>query len=217
MSQSEQENDHDLSVRRLVISDIPELLRLENEKWGPHGATREMLASRLAVLEGYSWGAFREDRLVSSLFCMRKNESTILNAKTWAEACDNGLACSHDVSQKAVFGISLSGSDLKGTRAILSRLALALECDGVGAVYLGTPLPRLGDWLDVNPDGDPASYTAMTKRFPDGRRLPVDPQLSYYYQLGFRTVVAVRPRYFPHERSRDWAAVIRHTVNHGAL
>lgn len=215
MSQSEYDND--LSVRGLVESDIPELLRLEKEKWGLHGATHEMLVSRLAVLEGYSWGAFRDDMLVSSLFCMRRNEIGILGAKTWAEACDNGLACSHDVSQNTVFGISLSGSDLKGTRAILERLALELKFDGVRAVYLGTPLPGLGDWLDANPDGDPASYTAMTKLFPDGRRLPVDPQLSYYYQLGFRTVVAVRSHYFPHERSRDWAAVIRHAVDLGGL
>ena len=213
---SESNPDNDLAVRRLRESDIPELLRLEDEKWGSHGATRNMLVSRLALLEGYCWGAFRADMLVSSLFCMRRSENSILEAKTWAQACDNGLASSHDVSQGAVFGISLTGSDLKGTRAILDRLALELKSESVNAVYLGTPLPRLGDWLDSNPDGDPASYTAKTKLFPDGRRLPVDPQLSYYYQLGFRTVVAVRPHYFPHERSRDWAAVIRHVVNLGA-
>lgn len=213
MSQSEQ--DYHVSVRHLLESDMPELLRLEQEKWGPQSATRKMLVSRLTLLQGYCWGAFRDDVLVSSLFCMRRSEVSILEARTWAQACDNGLATSHDVSQRAIFGISLTGSDLKGTRAILERLALELRSEDISAVYLGTPLPRLGDWLDANPDGDPASYTAKIKLFPDGRRLPTDPQLSYYYQLGFHTVVAVRPNYFPHERSRDWAAVIRHLGNQG--
>ena len=50
MNQSEY--DDDFMVRGLVESDIPELLRLEDEKWGPHGAPRKMLASRIALLEG---------------------------------------------------------------------------------------------------------------------------------------------------------------------
>lgn len=36
-----------------------------------------------------------------------------------------------------------------------------------------------------------------------------DPQLRYYWQKGFKTIVACKPDYFPHAASLDYGVVVR--------
>ena len=62
----------------------------------------------------------------------------------------------------------------------------------------------LARWRRSETHAPVESYVYATRR-----GMPQDPQLRYYWQKGFKTIVACKPDFFPHAASLDYGVVVR--------
>jgi len=201
----------DPEVRRLDARDLPALMDLEHEKWDEGQAASESeLRRRIAAHPELALGAFCTwtGRLLASMFLRPVAEDFWRHAGTWAECLELPLP----VRSASLFGISLSSRDVGGVDAILRFFWPRALKGGWRHIYLGSPVPGLGDWLQRHPLGSADAYARLQRA-----GLPADPQLRYYHSRGFKELVCVKPGYFPHERSRDHGAILRGTVPLSAL
>jgi hypothetical protein len=194
-----------IEVRFLQPDDVEGLMILEKAKWtSEQSAGSEGLVRRIEANPQLCVGAFSSDtgEVLTSMFAKPITTEKARTAATWEECADSeSPALSRS---RSLFGISLSSIDAHAVTAAFGFfLPHALEL-GYRDIYLGSPLPGLRSWMRANP-GVPVEDYVYAKR--DG--LPLDPQLRYYHGKGFQSIVACKPDYFPHERSLDYAGVIR--------
>jgi hypothetical protein len=193
-------------ARFLTHRDIPALLELEHEKWNDNqAASQSALRARINTHPDLSLGAFcvRTGRIQASLFMKPVQPDFHQYAKTWEECASAPAAA----SRHALFGISLSSRNQAGVDALLRFFWPYALHRGYRHIYLGSPIPGLADWLQANPHGRVEDYVSARRS-----GLPLDPQLRYYHGRGFDRIVALKPAYFPHERSLDHGVLLRGTV-----
>jgi hypothetical protein len=193
-------------ARFLVPHDIPALLDLENEKWAEgQAATAAELQQRLAAFPNLSIGSFcpRTGRLVASLFMKPVPDDFACHVDCWKSA----LSLRIPLRSRSLFGISLSSRAPEGVDALLEFFWPISLHMGWRHIYLGSPVPGLSGWLSRHPSRSVADYVHAKRR-----GLPLDPQLRYYHGRGFTRIVAVKPGYFPHDRSLNHGVLLRGTV-----
>jgi len=182
------------------------LLDLEHEKWQAYqAASRADLRMRLEAHPDLAMGAFctRTGRILASLFLKPVPDDFHRRAATWKD-------CVHmpaPRSTASLFGISLSSRDSSGVDALFRFFWPRALKSGWRHIYLGSPLPGLREWLQRHPHARVGDYAHARRG-----RLPLDPQMRYYHAHGFTDIVAVKPGYFPHERSLDHGVLLRGTV-----
>ncbi|WP_158004249.1 metal-dependent hydrolase [Acidovorax sp. Root267] len=195
-----------IEVRPLQACDIPRLLVLEHKKWSDgQAADADAMAQRIAAHPQLCMGAFcpRTGEALASLFLKPISAVQLQSARTWA---DCAKICSHDGGQTSrdLFGISLSSISPQGVEAIFAFFWPRALKAGWRQIYLGSPVPGLARWRRGEPDAPVESYVYAMRR--GG---PQDPQLRYYWQKGFKTIVACKAGYFPHAASLDYGVVVR--------
>ncbi len=198
-----------LDTRFIRLTDIPALLRLEARQWDSHqAASAQDLQARIERHPNLCVGSFncRTGEAVSSLFMRPLSREAILQAPTWAD-CANASQPAHRGPARTLFGISLTSIDPRGAQALIEFFWPHALKAGWREIYLGSPLPGFAAARRRDPQLTAARYAAQT-RF----GLPRDPQLRYYRHKGFREIVAVKPTYFPHDKSLDHGALLRGTV-----
>lgn len=198
-------NETVINVRFLSPADIPSLLELEQQKWeGEQRAEATMLASRIAAFPALSLGAFctLTGTVLASLFMKPTQHDIMRKCSTW-EDCARKRHGDESANTGALFGISLSSVDPKAVEAIFEFFWPHALKAGWSDIYLGSPVPGLRHWTSKNPDLPVAQYVRG-----EHKGLPLDPQLRYYFNKGFRKIVAVRDNYFPHESSLDFGVLI---------
>lgn len=198
-------------VRLLVPGDLPALLDLEHEKWNDdQAASAADLRRRIEQHPDLALGAFSPwtGTLLASLFMRPVAADFWRRADTWGQCLELPLP----IRSASLFGISLSSRDVAGVDAILRFFWPHALKGGWRHIYLGSPVPGLGEWLETHPGGDVEGYV-RTRRADQ----PADPQLRYYHSRGFKDIVCVKPGYFPHERSRDHGVILRGTIPLSAL
>lgn len=194
-----------IETRFVVADDIGRLMRLEHRKWTAEQAARpEDLAGRIAAYPEFCIGSFcrRTGEALASLFARPLTAEHIRAAATWRECAT--AAPSTPARSRTLFGISLTSVDPAAMEAMLRFFWPVAIKAGVREIYLGSPLPGLRAWRRTNPHAPVEEYARARRK---GR--PIDPQLYYYYEKGFRHLEAVRPDYFPHALSLDYGAVVR--------
>jgi hypothetical protein len=194
-------------VRLLTFDDIPALLDLEREKWAEHqAASADDMAARITAFPQLSIGAFDDGRhrALASAFLKPIAPERWRTAGDWYDYVTDVAPA----SSRSLFGISMSARGDGGVAAIMRVLWPHLRALGWQEVYLGSPIPGWLQWKERHPERQVDEYVARRRR--DG--LPADPQLRYYHGLGFTDIVAVKPRYFPHERSEDHGVILRRAV-----
>ncbi|HEX7641436.1 MAG TPA: hypothetical protein VF472_04400 [Burkholderiaceae bacterium] len=198
-------------TRFLDPHDLHAVVELEREKWdADQAASPAELLNRIERHPDLCLGAFSSStgELLATLFLKRVADDFHHAVRTW-----------HDCTQlpepgrsSSLFGVSLSSRDKAGAEALFAFAWPYALKRGWRHVYLGSPVPGLRDWRKANPEGNPEDYARAERG-----GLPLDPQLRYYHTRGFDDIVAVKPGYFPHERSLDYGVLLRHTVPLSAL
>lgn len=194
-----------IRVRFLQHEDLAALMELEHSVWAPNqAACAADLCERISRHPQLAIGAFcsRTGRVLASLFAKPAYRKAIAQATNWQE-CVNSVVPIADKPASALFGISLSSLDSRAAKAVFEFFWPYALKNGWCEMFLGSPVPGLRDWVRRNL-GKPVEDYIFAKR----NGLPCDPQLRYYYQKGFRQIVAVRPNYFPHEASLDYGVVL---------
>ncbi|WP_291505491.1 metal-dependent hydrolase [Acidovorax sp.] len=195
-----------IQVRLLQAQDIPRLLVLEHKKWNDgQAASAEAMAQRMAAHPRLCMGAFCPDtgEALASLFLKPISEEQLQRARTWADCAEIGGQGGSQPSRD-LFGISLSSISPQGVEAIFAFFFPRALKAGWRQVYLGSPVPGLARWRQMEPHAPVESYVYATHR-----GAPLDPQLRYYWKKGFKTIVACRADYFPHPESLDYGVVLR--------
>jgi len=193
-------------ARFLSHCDLSTLIELEHEKWHIDQAASEAeLIARIDTHPDLAVGAFcpHSGRLLASLFMKPVAEDFHRRMSTWKDC--NRAPTPHLSS--TLFGISLSSRSQAGVAALLAFFWPYALKRGCRYIYLGSPVPGLRDWMSAHPRGRVEDYVHARRR-----GVPLDPQLRYYYSRGFKEIVAVKPNYFPHERSLDYGVLLRGTV-----
>ncbi len=193
-------------ARFLTLHDLPALLDLEHEKWNDlQAASQAQLQARIEAHPDLAVGAFcaRSGRLLASLFMRPVADDFYLRALTWQDCTVQPAP--HRTS--TLFGVSLTSRDQAGVSALLKFFWPYALKRGWRHIYLGSPIPGLRDWLAEHPEGRVEDYVHAQRA-----GLPLDPQLRYYRSRGFSKIVAVKPNYFPHERSLDYGVLLRGTI-----
>ncbi|WP_197328991.1 hypothetical protein [Ralstonia syzygii] len=193
-------------ARRLTHRDLSALLELEHEKWDSRqAASRVDLRARIDAHPDLAVGAFCQatGRMLASLFMKPVADNFHRHVRTWKD-CVQIPAPRRSTS---LFGISLSSRSQAGVDAILRFFWPHALKRGWRHIYLGSPVPGLRDWLQSRRHAPVEAYVRARRA-----GLPIDPQLRYYRSRGFTKIVAVKPGYFPHERSLDYGVLLRGTV-----
>lgn len=193
-------------ARFLAPHDIAALLDLEREKWTEgQAATAAELQQRITAFPNLSLGSFcpRSGRLMASLFMKPVPDDFARRADCWHSA----LALRVPLRSHSLFGISLSSRAPEGVDALLEFFWPISLHMGWRHIYLGSPVPGLSAWLSRHPSQDVADYVHAKRG-----GLPLDPQLRYYHGRGFTRIVAVKPGYFPHDRSLNYGVLLRGTI-----
>lgn len=203
-----------IEVRLLQAHDISRLLVLEHKKWSDgQAASAEAMAQRIAAHPQLCMGAFcpRTGEALASLFLKPISEVQLKSAGTWAD-CARTMGVGGSLPCRDLFGISLSSIRPDAVKAMSSFFWPHALKAGWRQIYLGSPVPGLAAWRQAEPHASVESYVYGTRN-----GLPRDPQLRYYWQKGFKTIVACKPDYFPHPASLDYGVVIRWRIPLSAL
>ncbi|WP_081765213.1 hypothetical protein [Robbsia andropogonis] len=199
-------NDESVVVRFLTLRDLSSLRELEHEKWdATQAASQSALIKRIEAHPKLAMGAFcsRTGYLLSSLFLKPVADDFHRHVHTW-EDCTRLSAAQQS---RSLFGISLSSRHQKGVDALIRFFLPHALKSGWRHVYLGSPVPGLRDWRRHHPEGRVEDYVLARRS-----GMPLDPQLRYYSKRGFTRIIAVKPGYFPHERSLDYGVLLRSTI-----
>lgn len=195
-----------IEVRLLQARDIPRLLVLEHQKWSDgQAADAQAMAQRIAAHPQLCMGAFcpRTGKALASLFLKPIFAEQLQGARTWAD-CAQVSRQDRPKPCRDLFGISLSSISPHGVEAIFAFFWPRALKAGWRHIYLGSPVPGLARWRQGEPHAPVESYIHAVRR-----GMPQDPQLRYYWQKGFRTIVACKAGYFPHAASLDYGVVVR--------
>ncbi len=199
-----------ITVRLLQPTDLPALIELEAHCWTAEQAASEAdMAERIRRYANFCLGAFcaSTGKALASLFMRPTTARSMSRAKTWRECTEQSHVESHDGRSNALFGISLSSKDPAAVKALFSYFWPRALKGGWRHIFLGSPIPGLVNWLASNPGKGAGDYVAQRRR-----GAPLDPQLRYYQRKGFRSIEAVLPDYFPHQRSLNHGVLLRGTV-----
>ena len=193
-------------ARFLTHLDLSTLLELEHEKWHiDQAAPKAELLARIDAYPDLAVGAFcsHSGKLLASLFMKPVADDFHRRVSTWTD-CSMVPA---PRSSSTLFGISLSSRSQAGVAAVLKFFWPYALKRGSRRIYLGSPMPGLRDWMSAHPRTPVEDYVHARRR-----GVPLDPQLRYYHSRGFTKIVAIKPDYFPHERSLDYGVLLRGTV-----
>ncbi len=198
-----------LVTRHLTTDDIPQLLRLEQRQWEAHQcADAKTMHSRMLKYPQLCVGVFYREtgEAVASLFMRPASRYDMTEVQHWADCADlhQDISCG---PRDCLFGISMTSAHPQAVDLMVDYfLPYALK-NCWDSIYLGSPMPGLYKALQANPGLTPIHYASSRCR-----NLPKDPQLRYYYSMGFKELVAVLPNYFPHARSLNYGALLRAKV-----
>jgi len=192
--------------RLLTRHDLPALLKLEHDKWDTDQVASQIeLEERIAAYPDLALGAFCAEtgQLLASLFLKPVAHDFHRHVRTWRDC--TLLPAPQETT--TLFGISLTSRRGDGVDALLAFFwPYALKC-GWRHVYLGSPIPGLGQWRQQHPQGPIEAYVRARRS-----GMPLDPQLRYYRGRGFTKIVDVKSNYFPHKRSLDYGVLLRGTI-----
>ncbi len=199
-----------LITRFVRPTDIATLLRLETRQWDHHqAANASELQQRIELHPDLCVASFNSltGEAVSSLFMKPLNFEAIVAAPTWFDCVSAKPSTPYKAAVKTLFGISLTSVNPAGTQALMKFFWPHALRAGWTEIYLGSPMPGFAAALERNPQLTATEYATQTRL-----GLPRDPQLRYYHQKGFREIVAVKPAYFPHQKSLHHAVLLRGRV-----
>ncbi|MGW2520664.1 hypothetical protein ACWC09_27320 [Streptomyces sp. NPDC001617] len=197
--------DNSVETRFLRLDDVPALLVLEQTKWDrQQAADGPELAARIQAYPQLSVGAFDRSSgaALTSLFMKPITAAQVRAAADWAGCARAESDSPH--TGNSLFGISLTSFDADSVTDVFEFFWPYALKHGWRDIYLGSPMPGLRAWRKRNPELPVDVYMRERRH-----GMPRDPQLRYYYNKGFKEIVACKPAYFPHPASLDYGAVIR--------
>ncbi len=197
-----------IDVRYLTLRDTDALLLLEQKKWSTEqAASRELLCERIELMPRLSIGAFcvETGQALASLFMTPFDEQCLRFPLKWSRCAD--LRKWVDIRSEALFGLSFTSVRPDAGDAIFEFFWPKAIKAGWKRIYLGSPVPGFAKARTYAPDLDIEQYMWSVTNSTD--QMPLDPQLRYYYKRGFKEIVRVEEKYFPHPASLDYGVILR--------
>jgi hypothetical protein len=196
-------------TRHLTTNDIPQLLRLEQKKWDPHQcANAETMRSRILQYPMLCVGVFCAvtGDAYASLFMKPTSRHEMAEVRNWADYENSQQDVAHN-KRDCLFGVSMTSMHPQAIGLMVDFLLPYALKNCWYSIYLGSPMPGLHKALLSNPALDPRDYA-----FSKHAGAPQDPQLRYYYSMGFKDLITIVPNYFPHARSLNYGALLHARV-----
>ncbi|MDE1946211.1 MAG: hypothetical protein KGH93_03400 [Patescibacteria group bacterium] len=197
----------DIEIRNARSADVDAIRQLEERVWPNFSASKEMIASRIAVFPEGSFIAVdkRNNAVVGYLCTMFLGYESSEFPHQWKEITGNGLIQNHDPSGKYVYGVTLTvdsgyvvGMQLQvyGWSVIVGH--------GRRGCFLGARIPDFAAYKKKYPDVSVEDYVFQKKR-KNGN--PVDRELAYYFRAGFAPVKVLKD-YEPDPESLDYGVLV---------
>ncbi len=215
---SDNMNDTNVEVRRVLPKEIDEVLRVEKETWPEEiQAPKEKFESRFENHPKGFLGIYLDEKLVgvSTSHVVDYNWGDDF---TWESITDNGYYTNHNpdgntlyvgsvgVSQepyvrRATKEIRKNGEPGLGTRLVQGQKELTRELE-LDQLVLSARVPLYHKHSDMDID----DYLSMKK---EGTDEPYDPEIRFYKRLGLEII---KPKHLAMEcgdpESRDWGVLM---------
>lgn len=197
-------NDKKLEIHKARLENIESLLDIEKEIWGEHGATKEMLRSRIKVFPDGQLVSILNNEIIGSLFTQRINAYEWENDFTWEKITDNGMiTLTHSNKGDLFYGISLT---VKKTyqrlnvpiKLMLGIAQLVIQSNARGIMF-GARIPGYYRY----PNMDPTEYINWKKN-----KRHVDPEIYIYQKHGI-SIVKILPNYFCDPKSKNFGVLMK--------
>jgi len=196
-----------VDIRMATPDDVDGILELNERIWDEFPATREMIAKRIEIFPEGNYIAIDPEngKIVGSLCLMFLGHGQSEFPSSWMEITGDGTIRTHNPDGKYMYGVSLTAD--KGYSA-----GMKLQIYGWVTIikyrrrgcYLGSPIPGFAEFKQQHPDVSVEDYVFRMKGENGG---PLDPELSYYHNAGFRPV-RVLENYEPDSKSLDYGVLI---------
>ncbi len=194
-----------MTIRTLLLKDIPEVVNIEHAAWGIAAATAEQIQQRSRT---FSMGSIVVEtgsgKLIAYAAAQLVNQ---ISTKSWAEQTDNGMITNtHKQSGQIAYGVSMSalpeGAKYGIGAAIIGRYyEIFIKSGRCSTLCLGSRLPGFKQW-HIKTQGDIKSYLNQTHK-----GFSRDPELRLYQKNGFQLLWEIK-EYYPDPASLDYGAMI---------
>lgn len=194
-----------IHIRQASLSDVAEIIRVENETWPPgEAATGEMFQSRIETFPQGVFVAEYQGHLVGVVAFQRIHYDLDNPIVTWKQSTDNGLIrASHKSDGKTIFGIDLSAAPSAPPRTGTKLLAEV----GRYAIYhnlkrgiLGGRIPKYSEYVDRM---TPEEYLEAK----NSKGEPLDPEVRFYKRAGLK-IGKIIPGYFDDPDSLSYGVLL---------
>lgn len=191
-------------IREANISDIPDLMKIDQEIWPDFPATEEMFRSRIETFPEGQFVAVIKDQIVGSIFSQIVNYSTWQDKDfSWEEITDSGsINRTHDSSGDSIYGIGLAvkKNSQGGKVAEFLMIKMALLCLSLKLkrILLGSRIPG------YSYSSKPVEEYIFSERS-SGKLL--DPELAFYQKYGVKPIKAL-PNYMKDSESLDYGVLV---------
>lgn len=197
-----------MHLRPMTEAEIPAVADLEVKVWGDGAARKDQIEARMIANPEGAIVAIHDNIIVG--YAASQRIATV-GQRCWDAVTDRGYITETHVPNGAfAFGVGMSAlpqaARLGVSGAIISYYQHHyIEKCGCEALTLGSRLPGLNRWLNLNPQKTVEDYLALRRS-----GFSIDPELRLYEKAGFALLWPVKG-YFKDPDSRDWGALIAKT------
>jgi len=193
--------------RPAKLSDVSNMLSLEQNVWGENGAKRHQLISRIEIFPAGNILAIYEDIVVGYLSFEYVDNVVNLPHFSWSEITDGGtIVKSHKINEKYMYGINISVHKTMSGQQLGFGLTLQAWINMIKnnkkGIFIGSRMPGYHRYKEKYSDIPPEDYIKL-KRHGKLR----DPELRMYEKDGV-CPVKILPEYFPDPASENYGVLL---------
>jgi len=198
-------------IRKATLSDVEDMVILEEDVWGKEGADEEKIKARINIFPEGNLIAINDGDVVGYVSFQYVDDISRGATFTWQEITDNGKTeKSHKPKGNFIYGINLSvHSSMNGHKVseslVMHGLANMIKNNKRGS-FIGSRIPGFAKYKKRNPHIDVTYYINLRRSSNNKLR---DSELALYESDGFKAV-KVLPGYFPDPASLDYGVLVYH-------
>lgn len=199
---------NNIIIRKATLSDLEDMVILEDEVWGKEGADEKKIAARIKIFPDGNLIALHNGDVVGYTSFQYVNDILHGSPFTWAEITDNGKTeKSHKPNGEFSYGINLSVhpsvNGLKVSESLIMHGLADLIRNNKRGGLIGSRIPSFAKYKVRHPDIAVDDYIKLRRH--NGKLR--DPELALYESDGFKPVKPL-PQYFPDPASLDYGVLV---------
>lgn len=195
-------------IREASLSDVDDIVMLEEEVWGQEGADEKKIKARIKTFPAGNLIAIYDGNVVG--YTSFQYVNNVINGPifTWAEITNNGKTeKSHKPNGEFSYGINLSVhpsvNGLKVSESLIMHGLADMVKNNKKGGLIGSRIPGFAKYRKRHPDMKVEDYIKLRRH--NGKLR--DSELALYEDDGFKPV-KILPGYFPDPASLDYGVLV---------